>query len=166
MINFKIIITKIPSLLFVILLFIQCASSQKIENVPPVVIKDSYFQEWIAGIQEGGSGFIVHFSVEENPDIILKRAYFKGKEIMLAKNTDASYTGRYTHNNLKKDLIMSDDPKEEFRNKVPVIEEKIPFELKNHECIIVYNKHGKEGVFSIDHLREKEVEALPMQKKQ
>jgi len=73
------------------------------------------------------------------------------------------YVGRYTNpTTVRKDLVMSSDPKEEYNNKLPVIEEKIPFELKAGECMIEYSKNGKKVHFKLDELPEKKLKAFPM----
>ncbi len=164
--NFKMMITKIAILLVILASFTQCASSQNIDTVSPVTIEESYFQKWVAGRKEAGSGFTIHLSIKKNDDVVLNHAYFKGKKIELKLNNKAVYVGRYTYPNKTKDLIMSDDPQEEFRNTAPIIEEKIPFELKENECVITYTKDKKEGFFKIDDLPEKPKIAMPMRREQ
>ncbi len=143
---------------------IQCATSQKIDKVAPVKIEGAYYQDWMSGVREGGHGFMVYVPVEENSAVQLNFIYFKGKKIELELNSDkVMYEGRYTYPSEKRDLIMSNDPKKEFRNPVPEMEVKIPFDLKDEECIFNYTKKGRKGYFKLDKLPEKEMKHYPME---
>ncbi|WP_378180345.1 hypothetical protein [Aquimarina sp. SS2-1] len=161
------LLTKI-GLVALLASFTQCATSQKIDKTAPVQLNDPYFQNWVSGVRGGGSGFMVYFPVDPNSDVQLETAYFKGKKVDLQrKSKESVYVGRYKDPaTVEKDIVMSDDPKEEYNNKVPEIEEKIPFELENNECIIAYTKNGKQGYFKLDTLPEKELKAYPMQPRQ
>lgn len=166
-INLKTIITKI-GLLSILVTFTQCATSQKIDETAPLQFKDAYFQNWVSGVRGGGAGFMVYLPVDGTSDIQLETVYFKGKEVKLSfDNSTSVYSGRYTDpKTVRKDIVMSSDPKEEYNNKVSEIEEKIPFELKEGECIIAYVKNGAKGYFKLDKLPEKELKAYPMRPRQ
>ncbi|WP_299213078.1 hypothetical protein [uncultured Aquimarina sp.] len=166
-INLKTIIIKI-SLLSILVAFTQCATSQKIDKIAPVQLKDPYFQNWISGVRGGGAGFMVYLPLDGTSDVQLETVYFKGKEVKLNfENNKAVYSGRYTDpKTVRKDIIMSSDPKEEYSNKVSEIEQKIPFELKDGECVVAYTKDGKKGYFKLDKLPEKELKAYPMRPRQ
>lgn len=161
--NIKIIATKL-FMMIVALSFVQCATSQKLDKTAPISTSEAYCQKWVAGVQEGGSGMNFYFPVEDNAEVALETIFFKGKKIKLEfKESESMYTGNYKNSVTKEkgDLIMSDDPKEEFKNQAPIIEEKIPFELKEGECVIEYSKNGKKGYFKLDKLREKQMIAYP-----
>ena len=165
-INMKGLLTKL-SLVGLLVAFTQCASGQKVENTMPVKITEAYFQKWVSGIREGGTGFTIYLSLEEPSDIVLENAYFKGKKIKLhAKPDQTVYIGKYTNKSRKADLIMSNDPKKEFKNTVPEIEEKIPFQMEEGSCILEYTKKGKKEHITIDNLTEKELLTPPMQRRQ
>ena len=68
-------------LLLLLIMHIQCASSQQIDKKTPIEIKDVYFQKWVAGVEGGGSGFMLYIEVNEKSDVQLDYAYFKGKKI-------------------------------------------------------------------------------------
>lgn len=154
-INIKLIFTKI-SLCCLLAVFTQCASSQNTEKTSPMKLTDAYFQKWNSPIKEGGSGFLVYLPIEESSDIQLEYAYFKGKKIKLERKArEAVYVGKYGSRAKKKNLIMSSDPKEEYGNELPELPEKIPYELKEGECVIEYTKNGEKGHFKLDNLPEK-----------
>ncbi len=152
--NLSRIFTKI-SLLMILLIGTQCASSQKMENIAlSLQINEPYFQEWVS---EKDSGFTLYFPVDDTSTTVLKHAYFKHKKIILLKEENKSvYIGHYTYPK-KTDLIMSSDRKEEFKNAIPAGIERIPFRLKDNECVIVYKKDKQEGFFKIEELSEKKL---------
>ena len=148
------------------LIMIQCASSQKIDDIQPVAVKQAYYQEWVAGIKEGGTGINLYIPLtEEQSDWNLEYAYFQGHKIQLNKKPNENvYVGRH-QNEVEEDLIMSGNPKDEYANKVPKTD-KIPFDIQGDQCVIAYSKDGKEGYFKIEKLTKKQMEAYPMQMKQ
>ncbi|WP_074405838.1 hypothetical protein [Aquimarina spinulae] len=166
MINLRTISTTIGVLL-VLITYTQCASSQQIDMKTPIVIKDVYFQKWVAGVEGGGSGFMLYIEVNSTSDVQLEYAYFKGKKIELGhKTNELVYVGHHTYPSRRQDLIMSDDPKKEFKNQLPAVEKKPPFELKDNECIVAYTKKGKKGYFKLNNVPEKELQAYPTRKSQ
>ena len=147
-------------------IMIQCASSQKIEDIQPVALKEAYYQEWVAGIKEGGTGINLYIPLSnQQEEMDLKFAYFKGHKIQLNKKPSENvYVGKH-QNEANRDIIMSEDSKEEYANKLPETE-KIPFDIQGDQCVIAYSKEGKEGFFKIEKLTKKQMEAYPMQMKQ
>ncbi len=146
--------------------FTQCASSQKIDEKAPVVFKDAYFQKWAAGIQEGGYGYTVYLPVEGRESVKLDSLYFRDRGVALEKKTNENvYIGNINYGGeIKKEIIISSDVKEEAQNELPDLKkEKIPFELKGNECVISYTKGNKKGYFKVDDLKEKKSISYPMQ---
>jgi len=39
---------------------LRVSKSDMFEKKPPFTVKEAYFQKWVAGIKEGGSGISVH----------------------------------------------------------------------------------------------------------
>lgn len=143
--------------------FTQCGAQQEIVEKNPVIHEGAYYQKWMSGVAGGGHGFIVYIPVDPKVDFILEEAYFKGKKIILQKEkNENSYIGRYTYPRRKEDMIFDISAKKEYGNKAPIIEEKIPFELKGNECIITYTKNDKKGHFKMNNLPEKELKNYPM----
>ncbi len=150
--NYKILCIKICILLG-FGTFTQCASSQKMDKIAPIEIKNAYFEKWKS---DSDSGFTIYISVDENSTVTLKHVYFKHKKIVLVKeNNTSSYIGKHTYTKNDKDLIMAADPKKEFGNTLPAGIQRIPYRLKANECVIVYTKEGVEGHFKIENVPEK-----------
>ncbi|UZO81665.1 hypothetical protein NBT05_04140 [Aquimarina sp. ERC-38] len=165
-------------LMSILTLFIQCATSQnttdtkkqtmnqsqfRMEEKAPVAFDQPYFQEWVAGIEEGGSGFNVILPIKETPEVELKEVYFQGKKIDLTFNPNSKrYSGNYKHSVYKKkDMVMSNDPKKEYGNQLPVIEKPIPFTLENNEAVVSYMDGNVKKYFKITGITKKRMMAFP-----
>ena len=143
--------------------FSQCSSTKKIQNKAPLILGQVYCQAWIAGIEGGGAGLNI-FIPTENTSIELDSVYFRGKVAKLeVKNQNGTiYIGRFISDfNKKKDLIMSNKPNAEFGNEMPNISKKIPFELKDNECVISYKKGKTTKYFKVDNVVEKDLIPYP-----
>lgn len=151
--------------IFVLLImasFSQCSSTKNLLENAPIDIDQVYFQKWIAGVEGGGSGLNIFIPAKETIPK-LDSVYFRGKGMNLEIEENGSlYIGRFkTGLNQKKDIVMSNDPNAEYGNKAPETLQKIPFTLKETECVISYQKDGKTMYFKIDDIVEKEMIAYP-----
>ena len=143
--------------------FSQCSSAKKIQEKAPLVLGQVYCQSWIAGIEGGGAGLNVFIPVEDN-SIILDSVYFRGKatKLEIKSLNETIYIGRFISDlNKKKDIVMSSEPTAEYGNKMPIITEKIPFELKDNECVISYKEGKTTKYFKVDNVVEKELIPYP-----
>lgn len=141
----------------ILLLFLNmgCASIDTMDQTPPISLIDAYYQELLPNGEAVSLGYSVTLPSRESKENIISHLYFKDKKIDLQyDSTIKAYTGRYIFP-IKEDLIMSDDPTKEFGNKLPVIEKKIPFDLKNNEAVLAYEKDSKMIFFKIDNLPKK-----------
>lgn len=151
-------IVSLLLMVFIILTFSQCASTQKIQNTAPVKFGDVYYQEWISGVEGEGSGFNIFIPVISNVNNIkLDSVYFKGKQTKLESRNGTLFIGRFiTEANQKHDIIMSSDRLAEYGNKVPKLPKKSPFDLKNTECVVSYQQANKIKYFKIETISKKE----------
>lgn len=143
--------------------FSQCSSVKQLETKAPTHFGNVYFQKWVAGIEGGGSGINLIIPVATN-SIVLDSVYFRNNSAKLELGTTnpKTYIGRFkTALNQKKDMILSSDPKEEFKNKVPVTTEIIPFELKDNECVVSYQEGNKTKYYKITGIVEKDMIPYP-----
>ncbi len=150
-------------MLFIIVSFSQCASTLKLQDNLPLEIDEVYYQTWVAGVKGGGSGINVFIPIESNSnDIVLDSMYFRGKSTKIEYVNDALAVGRFkTEANQKQDIIMSNEPYAEYANKVPELPEKIPFELKDDECVVSYLEKNKIKYFKIEGIVKKESTRYP-----
>lgn len=142
--------------------FSNCASGKDVLFVkePPFKVKAAFFQNWVAGVKEGGSGTnvsIILGSISEEIDV--REIYYKEKvanAIQDPQNID-KYTGFFT-NELNRDVIMDEDTMNEAANTPPV---KSPFSLSKNEAVISYLHDGEMEYFKILNVEEKPMIAYP-----
>ena len=148
---------RILASIFYFIVILGCSSSKQFETRPPFTLGKTYYQDWSAGIQEGGSGTNVFIPIEDNPkNIALDSIYFRNQAVKLKKQEadNTIYIGRFQSKN-KQDLIMSSDPKAEYGNTLPKTV-KPPFPLAKNECIVSYQDKGKTKYYKIQDLVEKQ----------
>ena len=148
--------------------FSQCSSTKELQSEAPIAIGKVFYQKWIAGIEGGGSGLNIFIPVNDT-SIALDSVFFRGKAAKLeTKSQDQSlYIGRFISQfNKRRDLIMSSDSIAEYGNKLPIVEQKIPFELQSNECVVSYIDGLKTKYFKINNVVEKASLHFPMAPKQ
>lgn len=155
----KVIQRIILSLLSV--MFLQCSSAQKLQTEAPIKINRIEVQEWIAGIQGGGSGINMEIQVPEKTAIELDSVFYKGlRAKVIPKRTD--FVAKFISEvNQKRDIIMSNKPNAENGNELPVIIQKSPFKLDKEECVISYKDAGKTKYFKYSKVIEKPRQDFP-----
>lgn len=149
-------------MLLVMASFSQCAGSKKIQDKAPVTIDQAYCQSWVAGIEGGGSGLDIFIPIK-NKFFPLDSVYFRGKVTKLEIAPDSlMFIGRFKMAfNQPKDIIMHKDPKKEIGNQMPEIPKKIPFDLKDDECVISYLDDEETKYFMVKNIVEKPILAYP-----
>lgn len=138
--------------------FSQCGSTKKFQEEVPLEIGQVSYQNWVAGVEGGGSGVNLFIPIVSNSNnIILDSVYFKGKQAKLELKNQSLFVGRFKNAaNQKKDIVMSSDRIAEYKNPIPKIPKKIPFELKDNECVISYLEKNKIKYFKIEGIVKKE----------
>ncbi|QAA82310.1 hypothetical protein EI546_11540 [Aequorivita sp. H23M31] len=153
--------------LFILSIGIGSCGSSKIaddkmifEENPPFTIENAYFQKWVAGIEEGGSGTKVHLTFRSmEPNVVIKNIYFQNQIIKAQKSSanPREYTADFP-NSSRNDIVMDIDPVKEAAN---TPSGNFPFELNKNEAVLGYLFNGKENFYKISHLSEKEHLAYP-----
>lgn len=136
------------------------------QNQPPIDFGPSYFQKWTSGIKGGGSGFnlFIPIKTQDRGLVILDSVYFRGKvtKLEIIEDKTILFVGRFeTEFNQKPDIIMSDNPNEEYGNKSSILLQKIPFDLKDSECVVSYKDGNDTKYFKIGNITEKQPENYP-----
>jgi len=150
-------------MLFIIVSFSQCASTLKLQDNLPLAIDDVYYQKWVAGVKGGDTGIKVFIPIKSNSnDIVLDSMFFRGKSTKMEYVNTTLAVGLFkTRLNQNQDIIISSEPYAEHANKVPELPEKIPFELKDDECVISYSERKKIKYFKIEGIVK--IESTPYQ---
>ena len=161
----KIFKTTLSFLLMLLVMasFSQCSSAKRIQEKAPLELGQVYFQNWIAGFEEGGAGLNIYIPTV-NSSIELDSVYFRGKtaKLEIKSLNQTIYIGRVISDlNKKKDIVMSSEPNAEYGNEMPKIPQKIPFELKDNQCVISYKDGKTTKYFMVDNVVEKELIPYP-----
>ena len=148
--------------------FSQCSSAQKLQKKAPTVFGEIYFQNWIAGVEGGGSG--INLFIETlNDDIVLDSVYFRNQsaKFEVKPANKLLYIGRFiTEFNKKEDMVISSDSNKEYVNKAPDLSNKNPFKLKEDECVVSYLEGGMIKYFKLENIKERQSMDIPMSPKQ
>lgn len=151
-------------LLFVMMgSFSQCASTKQLEAEAPTEFGNVYFQKWVAGVEGGGSGINLVIPVASNT-MDLDSVYFRNKSVKLelANTHPKTYIGRFkTALNQKKDMVLDHDTKEAFKATEKEATKTIPFELKDHECVVSYQEGHTTKYYKITGIIEKDMIPYP-----
>lgn len=149
-----------------LLSFSNCGGAQNAKQEtefsqnPPFKIAKAYYQNWVAGVKEGGSGTNVYIVFNEmDPKAVIKNIYFR-KQILEAKgnvNEPIQFVG-YLKNNSQRNMVMDADPMKEAQN-TPLKE--FPFQLQDNQAVVEYWFGGKLNYYKISNLSEKEMIAYP-----
>ncbi|WP_308991811.1 hypothetical protein QLS71_006655 [Mariniflexile litorale] len=145
------------SLLFMFVIFSQCATGKEFETKVSFELGEVYYQEWSLDSKADVSGINIFISIEKNPkNIEFDSVYFHGKQTKLKLKSNSVYIGRFENRTkLKNDIIMSHEPYREYGNKVPVLTKKSPFQLKENVCIVSYKTSDKVKYFKIENINKK-----------
>jgi len=139
----------------------QTASSKTaFEQNPPFKIAEAYYQNWVAGVKDGGSGTNVHILFTEmDPDVVVQNIYFRNQRLEAKGNINQpNHFVGYLKTDGQQDVIMDADPIKEAQNTPP---KKIPFELENDQVVIEYWFQGKKNYYKVSNLSEKEMIPYP-----
>ncbi len=157
------IILTLPLFLFA---FINCGGVQtgKTENTfvqdPPFKIAEAYYQDWVAGVKEGGSGTNVHIVFGQMaPNVVIQKIYFRNN-ILEAKPSEKQpnqYIG-YLRNSSQRDIVMENDPIKEAQNS---LSKSFPFPLENNQAVIEYLYGGTKNFYKISALTKKDMVPYP-----
>ncbi|MBT0607193.1 hypothetical protein [Aequorivita echinoideorum] len=146
--------------------FANCGGSKanseaiNFQKNPPFKIAEVYYQNWVAGVEEGGSGKNVHITFSEmETGVKIQSIYFNNKILELKNNSakPMEYIG-FHRNEMRSDVIMDSDPMKEAQN---TPSEKNIFSLQKNEAVLSYTFKGKTEYFKISNLPEKEMMAYP-----
>lgn len=154
------------TLMLSLMAFSQCSNGQKLETKAPLDFGEAYFKKKAQAVRGLESVITLYIPIKgENNAIELDSVYFKGKSAKLFKTTQNQnlYLGRFTMNSkYTEDIILSSDIVEEHKNKLPVKDSKIPFELLPNQCVISFIEAGQTKYYKISNIKEKRLNEVPM----
>ncbi|GAB2762719.1 hypothetical protein [Salinimicrobium soli] len=162
---------KIFAFLLLLLSFTYCANGRKLQEEPPIDIKQAYYSTWTGGVKGAASGITFIIPTEGDGKVVLDSVYFRGRKAALQKEpTDSTlYIAQFkipSRENYRDKVIMHADPKEEYGNPTPEILPDIPFELKPDEAVVRYTDNGRAKYFKIKGIKKKDSTEVPIKNPQ
>lgn len=156
-------ISTLSIILISLIVFGQsCKTNVASTKVPYSIDEKTYF-DWVGG-KEGTRGTTIRITgFSQTLNLSFSKVYFQNHEYQVVpsfKGNDfvLSSTKSEFYN---KDRVMSSNPKDEYGNQVPPKKEKIPFDLKEDEAVIVYAINGEDAYYKISGMKKLETVYRP-----
>lgn len=138
----------------------RVSKSDMFEKKPPFTINEAYFQKWVAGIKEGGSGISVHLVFGQiDPNVEIEDLFFRN-QVLKTQNSKVNkneYIAQLSFSS-ENEITMDIDPMKESVNTPP---QDFSFQLNENEAVVGYLFEGKRSYFKISDLSEKPQIAYP-----
>jgi hypothetical protein len=136
---------------------VEIVSQEKL----PVPIDYVYFQKWIGGQEQTGSGinFQIKFKKKLPAKWTLKKVYFQKQEADFEKQDPTTYIAQF-YQKPNQDLNLDNNINNEYGNKAPEIP-KNKWALLDNEAVIAFTQGKKTRCFTIKKIKEKELIAYP-----
>ena len=128
---------------------LSCSSSKQevyqLQKEAPFKINNATYQEWVAGVKGGGSGITVILEIEEfdSYKISLDSVYFRDYKASVSKSKGNYIAHIKTNINKQEDIILHQSPQNEYGNKAPAVENKIPSQSTSKDAILVFKEKNK-----------------------
>lgn len=144
---------------------VGCSSSKSIPFVedPPFSIGDSYYQEWVVGLEDAGAGTNIHLSfsdIEKNitiQDVYFRRQKFKAQNFPLFRDQYVGYGKKfrsYIKDGEAVELVVDGDGETDVKDEI------FPFALGDEEAVISYIENGVTRYYKV-YLQERSTTAYP-----
>ena len=136
------------------------AKTDSFDANPPFEVGSAYVQDWVAGVQGGGSGTNFHITflnIEEG--VVFENGYFgkRGTALLSSPNVRVQYIG-YFKNDINTNVIMDGEAINEAANTPPLVS---TFNLAEDEAVLSYTIGGKLKHYKISGVERKEPLAYP-----
>ena len=147
LLNNKISIMKkllfLLSSIFALTLITGCGSNKELQERAPAQFQDIYYTEG-----ENGLDLYIPVAVIQENRVSMDSVYFRGMKSPLVR--DSEQTNLFIANFSTGAMdIMSIDPAEENKNRLPQRTEKVPFEIQDDEAILVFTQNNKTKYYKL-----------------
>lgn len=144
--------------MFAVVSLSSCANGKKLQEEAPVAFQSAYYTIHLA--QDDSDAYRMNLfiptegSVREG--VQLDSVYFRSRkaELVNAGDHPGQFVAYFEMPGKDKDFVMDIDPKKEYGNTVPVLE-KIPFDLRSDEAVIVYRMNGQAAYYKLEGIKER-----------
>jgi hypothetical protein len=135
--------------------FMGCKTQNSTIKAPFTITEKTYFY-WVGG-KEGTNGTTIKIAgTFKTTNLEFSKIYFQNHEYKVIpefKQSEFIVIGNRS-DQLKENIIMHRDPSQEFGNKPPNSDKKIPFDLEQNEAILVYAINGKDYYYKVESIKE------------
>lgn len=134
----------------VTVLFASCAGNKDLQEKAPATMENAYYNSQ-------GEIIILYIpvsSIQANR-VSLDSVYFRNRKAALTTSPDKPGIYMATFEMGKRDMIMSIDPKEEYGNKPPQKADKMDFDLKDDEAILIFTQNSKVKYYKLTGVKER-----------
>ena len=138
---------------------LSCSSVKQndliLQNNPPFKVVKATYKSWVGG-QPGIKGYQFFIEISDSK-VRLDSVYFRGFKAALEKDELAKklqYNAVIRFPREKPDLILHENPKKEYGNQPPIIPQKIPFNLNQHEAVVSYIYKNKKWYYKVAPIHE------------
>lgn len=152
--------------ILIMLLFVACSGAKnqyKIEKKPIMMLKEAYYQSYVAGVRGGGSGINIFLELDRknSNEVELNGLYFRKKYTALKPQGSNKYQAYIKgKSNWKTDEEVFVFKNQKKKIKESKKEEEFPFTLDVNEAIIAFVHKGKLKYAKV-RLVKKEMETEP-----
>lgn len=139
------------ALIVVFSLFSSCGSNKDLQEKAPAQFQTAYYMPTSEGIK-----LVIPVSAIQDQQISIDGVYFHGMKSKLVQDPENPNLFTANFRIGTSDMVMSEDPKDEYGNKPPQMPEKSPFDIKNDEAIVVFTQNNKTKYYKLAGIVEKE----------
>lgn len=147
---------------FIIIAILSCSSQKETYKTLPYEVESAYFQQWIGGQEQTGSGVNLHLKLKEAlpENATLTKVYFQNKEGVFEKENETAFIARFYTKPQDKALILHEDSAKEYGNKAPEMIDR-RFQLQNNEAMLEFHIGNKINYYKLVDIKQKELLAYP-----
>lgn len=136
---------------FILTVFASCGSNKDLQERAPAQFDEVYYTYNSNGIKLS----IPVVSIQDQI-ISLDAVYFHGMKSMLEKSEEKPNLYVANFRTGTGDMVMHEDPKEEYGNKPPQLPEESPFSIDEDEAILVFTQNDQIKYYKLTGIVEKD----------
>ena len=137
--------------IFMLVLFASCGSNKDLQERAPAQFNEIYYTYNSEGIQLN-----IPVASIQDERVKLNAVYFHGMKSGLKQSKERPnlYVANFRMGT--GEMVMHEDPKEEYGNKPPQLPQESPFSIDDDEAILVFTQDGKIKYYKLTGIVEKE----------
>ena len=137
--------------IFILTLFASCGSHKDLQERAPAQFNEVYYTYTSNGIQLN-----IPVAAIQDQRMTMDAVYFHGMKSDLKQSEEKPnlYVANFRMGS--EDMVMHEDPKEEYGNRPPQLPEESPFSIEEDEAILVFTQNDKLKYYKLTGIVEKE----------